>query len=175
MKHVLNFLLAWVDHVAANPTAGANSSRDFLQTMANVTNDEANAFFEDLAAFLNELGVLNNNNFNQLRKFVTDDDGAAAKVLFPLVWSALPARPASETITRALRRFEIDKARTEINEDIDAVKVFRDAFTSADPKEQRAVKRALKVGLDALREERDNVNAQGGGARQNGGGRRAGV
>lgn len=155
MKTIKVFLLEWVDAVVANNGLSQNASVTLLQQSANVTDAEGAAFFDAVADYFGQLG-LTNGNYGQLRNFARDN-GDAAKKLFNSIVPALRELPAVPPIGKAIRQAEFTRERDEINEDIAAVKIFRDAFTSADRTEQRAVKRALKVGLDALRKERDEL------------------
>ena len=158
MKFIKTFLLAWIDYVIANPTHNKNRSVQFLQTMANIDDANASAFFDELAAMFGAIKITRG-NFKQLQKHITDDAGAAAKYFFENGGlQGVLTLPSTPPVLKALRTFETERGRTEIVEDIAAVKIFREAFTSADATEQRAVKRALKVGLDALRAEREELN-----------------
>lgn len=155
MKTIKTFLIDWVDFVAAQNKAGMAASVNFLQKNADVTNNEADAFFTAVADYAGQLG-LTNGKYPALRDYAKANPDSAKK-LFNSITAALRELPDVPAVGMAIRKFELTRQKTEILEDIAAVKIFRAAFTSADKTEQRAVKRALKVGLDELREERDNL------------------
>lgn len=154
MKILLTFILAWVKELVANQSANQKASITFLQSQASVTDAQATAFFDGLANYAADLGLINNGNYNQLRKYITDDNGVRAEKFFTAAFSAIVALDTSPPIGRALRQFDRSQFHTTIDADIAAVATFRDAFTSADRVEERAVRRALTVGLQALREEK---------------------
>ena len=157
MKALKIFLAAWIAEVVAQNSLTKNASVKFLQGMANVTDAQATDFFDELAALFGTLRMTHG-SYKQMTSFITDDGGSAITMFCEGGAQLILNLPSVPPVLKALRTFEKDRSKVEIAEDIAAVKTFRDAFTSADRNEQRAVKRALRAGLEALRAERAALN-----------------
>lgn len=155
MNNIKTFLVSWVDHVASEKKTGMSSSLKFLKKSADVTDNEGDAFFTAVADYVGQIG-LTNGKYDALRDYAKESPDQAKK-LFNSITPALRELADVPPVGMAIRKFEFAQQKAEIIEDIAAVKTFRAAFTSADKKEQRAVKRALKAGIEDLRDERDNL------------------
>ena len=164
IQNVRDYLLTWVDFVIATPTATRAESVDHLQLVANITNVEGNDWFDALAVLLDSIGSINNPAYASMRNDVINSGDVISKNLFDAVFGKIRELPETSTISFAIKNFERQRRLAEINVDLTQVRAYRDALPAppaiTDPGEERAVRKALTDGVQALREEKQAIQAR---------------
>jgi hypothetical protein len=168
MKLLIEFIEAFVDFIVANGTASKSEAVDFLQTQTNgVNNAEGNAFMDAMAAYTESLGWNAQPTYNNMRNMIVNDGDVKSKAFFNavlqnMIESAGFQDPVVQEVLRALRIFDLQRQRTRLVEQIQFIVSARDALPAGTAattnREENAMRRAYRIGLQDMRAERDGID-----------------
>lgn len=120
---------AGVDAVIADPTINRGAFVDAMQTVitAGLSNAEGNAWVDAVATFYQGLGIIGNNNFNNLRNQIESSGKDASMALFVQLERGITGLDETEPVQTAGLLVDLREQRDNIDGARDRFQVLIDA------------------------------------------------
>ena len=160
MSTIAEMWEAGVDAVIADNALNRGGFRDALKTVTGngLSNAEAFAYIDAVAAEYERLGIINNPTYNNLRGEIINEGKVTAMAQFEALATSLNGLDAALPVLEELRLVELKEDRDEINNALDRLDVLiANEDTDSPPVIRRLVKPVLREGKNLLRQQKQAI------------------